>query len=137
MRRCRDDRGSGTVSVPCSGGSTSPPETAEIWRHVGFEASHAHNGALDLALQIGLVGLLVFTVLWLSTIRSAWAKLDSSPDLSIWILAVLASNFIIGLSEDVFFGGWIALFCAMKVLLMRRESSLLQPSWRDGIPRWA
>lgn len=112
------------------------PETAEIWRHVGFEASHAHNGALDLALQIGLVGLLVFTVLWLSTVRSAWAKLDSSPDLSIWVLAVLASIFIIGLSEDVFFGGWIALFCAMKVLLMRRDSSLLQPSWRDGIARW-
>ncbi len=113
------------------------PETAEIWRHVGFEASHAHNGALDLALQIGLVGLLVFTVLWFSIIRSAWNKLDSSPDLAIWVLTIMSSIFIIGLSEDVFFGGWIALFCALKVLLMRRDSSLLQPSWRDGMNRWA
>lgn len=111
-------------------------ETAEIWRHVGFEASHAHNGALDLALQIGLVGLVVFAVLWLSTLRAAWNKLDTSPDLAIWVLTVMASNFIIGLSEDVFFGGWIALFCAMKVLLMRRDSSLLQPSLRDGVAKW-
>ncbi|MDH3301286.1 MAG: O-antigen ligase family protein [Acidimicrobiia bacterium] len=112
------------------------PETADIWRHVRFEASHAHNGALDLALQIGLVGLFVFTALWLSTARSAWSKLDISPDLAIWVLAVLAGNFVIGLTEDVFFGGWIALFAAMKVLLMRRESSLLLPSWRDGIAKW-
>ncbi len=112
------------------------PETAEIWRHVGFEAAHAHNGALDLALQIGLVGLLVFTVLWLSIVKSAWSKLDSSPELAIWILTIMASNFVIALSEDVMFGGWIALFCALKVLLMRRDSSLLQPSWRDGITKW-
>ncbi len=111
-------------------------ETAEIWRHVGFEASHAHNGALDLALQIGLVGLLIFTVLWVSTFKGAWERLDTSPDLAIWILTVMASNFIIGLSEDVFFGGWIALFCAFNVLLLRRESSLMLPSWRDGIERW-
>lgn len=112
-------------------------ETAEIWRHVGFEASHAHNGALDLALQVGLVGLLIFTALWLSIIKSAWTRLDSSPELSIWILTIMASIFVIGLSEDVFFGGWIALFCALKVLLMRRESSLLQPSWRGGVAKWA
>lgn len=34
------------------------PETEAIWRHVGFEASHAHNGALDLAIQIGIVSTL-------------------------------------------------------------------------------
>ncbi len=113
------------------------PETAEIWRHVGFEASHAHNGALDLALQIGLLGLAVFAVLWLSVFKQAWSRIDSSPELSIWILAVLASNFIIGLTEDVFLGGWVGLFCAMKVLLMRRDSSLLQPGWRDGMARWS
>ncbi len=116
---------------------TVSPETAEIWRHVGFEASHAHNGALDLALQIGLVGLLVFSVLWLSVIKTAWSRIHTSPDLSIWILAVLAANFVIGLTEDVFLGGWIAIFAAMKVLLMRRESALMQPSWRDGIAKWA
>jgi len=113
------------------------PETAEIWRHVGFEASHAHNGALDLALQIGLVGLVVFAALWISTMTSAWRKLDRSPELSIWILTVMSSTFIMGLSEDVFLGGWVGLICAMKVLLMRRDSSLLQPSWRTGMARWS
>ena len=113
------------------------PETDEIWRHVGFDASHAHNGALDLALQIGLLGLLVFSVLYLSVFAGAWRILRTNTDLGVWMLSVLAANFLIGLTEDVFYGGWICLFIIMRVLLMRRESSLNTPSWTEGIARWS
>jgi len=113
------------------------PETEAIWRHVGFESSHAHNGALDLAIQIGLIGLLIFTVLWVSVAISAWRVLPTNPELGIWILSVVASNFVIGLTEDVFYGGWIGVFIMMRVLLMRRESSLTMPSWTKGLSRWS
>lgn len=114
------------------------PKTAAIWRHVGFEASHAHNGALDLALQIGLIGLAIFAVLWISTFRSAWQRLDTLPGFSVWVLSVLAANFVMSLSEDVFFGGWIAAFALMKMMLIRRPEVILRPSYRDGpIAKWA
>ncbi len=114
------------------------PETAEIWRQVGFEASHAHNGVLDLGLQIGLVGLAIFTVLFISTMRMGWLVLRTQPHLGIWVVTAMAANLVMSLSEDVFLGGWLATFALMKMLLMRRTESLNRPSYRDGpIPKWA
>lgn len=113
-------------------------ETAEIWRQVGFEASHAHNGALDLALQIGLVGLAIFAILFISTLRMGWHALSTQPDLGIWVVSAMSANLLMSFSEDVFFGGWLAVFALMKMLLMRRPESINRPSWRDGpISKWA
>jgi O-antigen ligase len=114
------------------------PETAQIWRQVGFEASHAHNGALDMALQIGLVGLGIFAVLFITTARMGWSVLKTQPDLGIWVVTAMASNLLMSLSEDVFFGGWLAMFALMKMLLMRRRESINRPSYRDGmISKWS
>ncbi len=113
-------------------------ETDLIWRQVGFEASHAHNGALDLALQIGLIGLAIFVVLFISTMRMGWQALSTKPDLGVWVVSALSANLLMSFSEDVFFGGWLAVFCLMKMLLMRRPESLYRTSWRDGpISKWA
>ncbi|MDH3679150.1 MAG: O-antigen ligase family protein [Acidimicrobiia bacterium] len=100
------------------------PETAEIWRQVGFRNSHAHNGALDLALQIGLVGLAIFAVVWLTTFGRAWRALRTQPDLSVWVVSVLFAQMFMSISEDVYLGGWIAVLAMMKLLLLRRPESL-------------
>lgn len=114
------------------------PETTQIWRQVGFAASHAHNGALDLALQVGLVGLAIFVVLFISTARMGWSVLQTQPDLGIWVVTAMAANLVMSFSEDVFLGGWLAMFALMKMLLMRRKTSLNRPSYRDGpISKWA
>ena len=102
-------------------------ETAEIWRQVGFPNTHAHNGPLDLALQLGLLGLAVYLVLWFSTFGKAWGMLRTEPDLAAWIVAVLVTQLFMSLSEDVYLGGWIAVLAMMRVLLMRRPESLHAP----------
>ncbi len=107
------------------------PETAEIWRQVGFDASHAHNGALDLALQIGFVGLGIFLVLWVSTLWRGWQAISLQPDLGIWVVCILSANFLMSLSEDTFYGGWLGVFALLKTLLMRRDESLRRPTWRE------
>ncbi len=113
------------------------PTTAAIWRQVGFNASHAHNGVLDILIQIGVIGFVVWAVLWVSTIRAAWQVLTTMPALGIWVVSVMASNFVMALSEDVFLGGWVAMLAAMKMMLMRRPEVILRPSYRDGpIARW-
>ncbi len=112
------------------------PETAEIWRQVGFKNSHAHNGPLDLALQVGLVGLAIFTVLWLTTFAKGWRALRVDPDLGLWVVAVLFAQLFMALSEDVFFGGWMAVVGMMKLLLLRRPESLHAPRIAD-MSRWA
>ena len=112
------------------------PETAEIWRQVGFPNSHAHNGALDLALQIGLIGLAVFLVLWFTTFGRGWRALRTEPDLGLWVVAVLVAQMFMSISENVYFGGWIAVLGAMKLLLMRRPEALHAPRIRD-MTMWA
>lgn len=112
------------------------PETAEIWRQVGFKAGHAHNGALDLALQIGLIGLAVYAVLWLSVFRKAWAGLNERPNLSVWVVSILFAQAFMSISEDVYLGGWLVLLCLMKVLLIRRSDSLYAPPLGQ-MSRWA
>lgn len=114
------------------------PETAEIWRQVGFRNSHAHNGPLDLALQIGLVGLAIMMVLWVSIVWRGWEAISSQPDLGIWTICFASSNFLMSISEDVFYGGWLAVFALVKMLLMRRDESLRRPGWLEQpIDKWA
>lgn len=114
------------------------PETAEIWRQVGFPNSHAHNGPLDMALQLGLIGLAIFLVLWISIGRRGWNTIATQPDLGIWIVAIVSANLLMALSEDAFSAGWIAIFALMKMLLMRRDESLRRPGLREAtVAKWA
>ena len=112
------------------------PETARFWREVGFEAAHGHNGALDLALQVGLIGLAIFAVLWISVFRRGWQALHANPQLGVWVVSVLIAQMFMSLSEDVYFGGWIALLVSMKVLLLRRHEALFAPPL-SRMTRWA
>jgi len=113
-------------------------ETAEIWRQVGFPNSHAHNGPLDMALQLGLVGLAIFLVLWGSTFRRGWQNINTQPDLAIWVVSIMSANLLMALSEDAFYAGWIAMFALMKMLLMRRDESLRRPGLREQtVAKWA
>jgi O-antigen ligase len=111
-------------------------ETARIWRQVGFTASHAHNGPLDLVLQIGLVGLAIYAVLWVTLFRGSWRMLSTRPDLSVWIISILFAQLFMSLSEAVYLGGWLALLCLMKVLVMRRPESLYAGPVKE-MTRWA
>ena len=114
------------------------PETAEIWRQVGFDNFHAHNGILQVMLEVGIVGTVIFAVLWVSTFWKGWQAIELQPDLGIWVVAIMSGNFLVSLSEDVFFGPWIALFGMFKMLLMRRDESLRRRGWTEGpVDKWA
>lgn len=64
--------------------------SARIWAEIGWQASHGHNGFLDLWLHLGLLGLLIY--LWgfawviLKAIKLTRMKLSSE---TIWPLAML------------------------------------------------
>lgn len=99
-------------------------ETDRFWREVGFKNSHAHNGPLDLMLQIGVVGMVIYAVLWFGVLRKAWQSLSDKPELTVWVISILSAQLFIALSENVLLGGFLGLLVAMKVLLIKRESAL-------------
>jgi exopolysaccharide production protein ExoQ len=76
-------------------------ESAEILLELGWEVPHSHNGLIDLTLDLGLVGLLLFLggfalTCWRS-IR--WIRLTHDAS-GIWPMAYLAFLFLANLTES-------------------------------------
>ena len=98
------------------------PRTAAIWRDIGFTVPHAHNGILDVILQLGLVGAAIYVLLWLSVFVGAIRMLKRQPQIAEWILSVLLVQFFISLSENVFLGaGWLVIIIMFRILLLRKR----------------
>jgi exopolysaccharide production protein ExoQ len=65
--------------------------SGHVWQATGWPAPHAHNGFLDLWLDLGLAGVIVFALGFAVTLRRA-VKLARSTDdtASLWPLVYLA-----------------------------------------------
>lgn len=64
------------------GGPSSPAH--EVWERTGrvldgLRVTHAHNGFLDVILEIGLVGVAAFVVLLVSLLAWSWRRVLGSP----------------------------------------------------------
>ncbi|MEM7339168.1 MAG: O-antigen ligase family protein [Actinomycetota bacterium] len=104
------------------------PRTAEIWRAIGFEVPHAHNGLLDLALQLGVVGCVLFVLLFGATMLGGVAMIREQPTVGAWIVSVLVVQLYMSLSEDVFLGnGWLPVLVLFRVLQLRSSGVDWQP----------
>lgn len=72
----------------------------QIWQAIAWEAPSAHNGYLDIILQIGFLGLGFYAWVWGKTIvlsLSAWRE-SSLPEAQ-WILLFMLINVLLNLDE--------------------------------------
>lgn len=81
--------------------------TRSIWRDVGFHIPHSHSGTLDVWLNYGLIGLLLFATLFVTGVAKGVRLIRRSPTTGEWLLTLLAAQLLMGLSENVFLGAWI------------------------------
>lgn len=103
-------------SVPTS------PKTAEVWRAIGFQVPHAHNGLLDLALQLGFVGVAIFVMLFLATMAGGLSIVRDRPEVAAWIVSTMVVQLFISISENVFIGnGWLPTLVMFRILLLRTK----------------
>lgn len=69
-------------------GATGP--SGAIWRIVRWEVPHAHNGVLDLALELGIVGVALFAWVFVTTLgRSYRSLVRSAHPAAVWPLVVV------------------------------------------------
>lgn len=100
---------------------TGIPPTYEIDQRIGFVAGHAHNAYLELLLEVGLVGLVLYVGLLRSAFRAAWRRMTVTPDIAGWGIMCLAAQFVASLSESPVFGiwfvipGWIYVFNRRRI----------------------
>ena len=89
--------------------------TDEIWSDTGFAVYQAHNGYLDMYLQLGLAGLTALIVLTLGVLaRSSSLYLGSGSAASTWPLLTIVALIVANLTESRFATpiGWLLLCLA-------------------------
>ncbi len=102
-------------------------EAAEIWSNFGWRPDHAHNGYLDMALDLGLIGLGLVLPHLLSSFRRAIALLGRTktaeggwPLAYLTFLALASLTYSILLSQYVFFWAlYVATTLSMRLQLDR------------------
>ena len=100
--------------------STAPSaKTYELWRQIGFEAVHAHNGALDLLGQLGAVGLASYVVVVWATARVAIRRLRSTPRAAAFVLVMLSAQLVMSVSENVYLGPWLLVLALLQAPMLR------------------
>ena len=75
-------------------------ESADVWLAVPFRPPHAHNGFLDICLDVGLVGFSIFAIGFFSTcFRSIVLIRKTKTLLGLLPLAYLTALFFLNLTE--------------------------------------
>lgn len=96
--------------------------TVQAWREIGFIAPHSHNGFLDLGVQLGLVGVLLFFALFIPTIISGFSLVRERPKIGAWVVSVGVVQVYMALSEPVLIGfGWLGVVMVLRLVTLRRH----------------
>lgn len=94
------------------------PETLDLWREMGFQASHSHNGPLEVTLGIGVIGLALFFVVYLATLTSALRYLKKY-DVAVFAFAFLMLQLMVSFVEPVFLRDWLSVLVICRILLLK------------------
>jgi len=97
------------------------PQTVEVWREIGFEPPHAHNGLLDLWVELGIVGVVLFSIIYVGTLIDGAKLVRENPKIGAWVVSILAVQVFISISEPVFVGiGWFSIMVMLRTVTLRR-----------------
>jgi O-antigen ligase len=101
-------------------------EVADVWRGLmtGFEPPHAHNGLLEICLDIGFLGLTIFVIYFLLTCFRSFIWLHKNQMIEGLAPTILLIHiFILNLTESYFMRPDIYwLICVTITLSMYRNS---------------
>ena len=97
-----------------------------IWWVLDWQAPSAHNGYLDICLQIGVVGVALYLWVWGKTIiLSLRASASGGPPEAKWILLFMLINVLLNLDEG-------PLPYPDQFTVMMPGAILLLEQWRQG-----
>jgi len=127
------------------------PEADRISNILHWKVPHAHNGFIDLTLQLGLAGLALFLLVYVIAVREAMAFAYSDPgEEAMWPLAYLAFIVLYQVTESTIFVGntilwmvYVSTVCSVGVAVpadstlsdhLSDQDSVLepQPSFADS-----
>jgi hypothetical protein len=109
------------------------PLTVDLRDRITFDAAHAHNSAIELLLEVGIIGLGLTTVLLVQVVRLgiACVRQPVAAEYGRWALLTVLTLFIMGLAEPLFQGPYLGLLVVIWVTLTRvRNDATRAGAWR-------
>lgn len=101
-------------------------ETLQLWAIAEHAPSHAHNGFLQVQLDLGLVGVMLVVALLCMSSVDASRIFRYDPATAICVLSSVAVLLVMASSESVFTGaGWLVNLAVLRVLTLRRRHEYL------------
>lgn len=113
-------------------------ESADVWSAEPIQVPHAHNGFLDLGLDVGLLGLSVFALSFITSwLRAvAWVRLTKNAE-GLWPLGYLTFMILSNICESSLMREntfWL-LYVAITLSMHNRAENLAEPnaSWQQKV----
>jgi exopolysaccharide production protein ExoQ len=76
-------------------------KSAVLWKLVGWQATHSHNGLLDLWLDLGIFGVVLFILAFFQAFCNAIRKIGSADSMEVfWPLFYLTFMLLFNLTES-------------------------------------
>jgi exopolysaccharide production protein ExoQ len=105
--------------------------TRSFFRAIGYAAFHSHNGALELLIRLGVVGLALYLLQFASTMVWGWRLTKRGDPLGRATLLLGAITVLFAITESLtVLGVWYGLLCAFTCLC--RGRALLPPAQFDA-----
>ena len=109
-----------------------------LWQVIGWTAPNAHDGYLDILLQIGVIGLVLYIFMWARIVRRAmvhvhFCTLREAP----WILLFMTVNILLNIDEGPLpYPDEFTLFIAACLIVLSNAQSLMRNSVDRGREPW-
>jgi O-antigen ligase len=97
--------------------------TVTLNRETGFIAGHAHNVVLEMLLEGGVIGLVLYFSFFGSVAIAAWRALRTHPDIARWALLFLTCQVVVGVSEVTLFHAWLFMLVLLRGVLGNQLST--------------
>jgi O-antigen ligase len=117
--------------------------TVEINRSLGgFLVAHSHNGGLEILLLLGAVGLGLYLLLFLTTVRVGWRTMRVDTALGRWVVLSCVLMLVVSFSENAVLGPWMTTLAIAQIACVRtigatsarRTARRDDPDGRDEAP---
>jgi len=119
------------VQQPILGASFGGFWTAETREN--HQIGEAHNGYLDMALQLGAVGVLLLMLFLLSSCRKAHRALANDYDWATFGISLLLMAAVHNISESSFHSFTTHLMAVVLFLVLSLPSAMVEPSSLDPV----
>ncbi len=97
----------------------SKEPTFTIVRRLGFIVFHAHNGPIELMLELGVVGLALYLVMFGSVVRDGARLMHRDPAIAQIVLGFSALVLVTSISEVLVVGPWLSILVFLRTLALR------------------